>query len=72
MNQILGADASDSLEPWVQWVRPMQRLPVGCGPRLCFTLAGDSGDRLHEGPVHGGRDEVGECEGRFEGPPQPQ
>lgn len=38
---------------------------------LALPFEGDQDDWLHEGPLHGCRDEVRQCEGRLRGVPPP-
>ena len=46
------------------WLSPRLSWGADCG--LAFSFEGDQDDGLHEGPLHGHRDEVRQRQGRWE------
>ena len=47
------------------WARLSPGLSWGANRGLDFSFEGDQDDWLHEGPLHGCRDEVRQCQGRW-------
>ena len=50
------------------WTRLSPGLSWGADRGLAFSFEGDQDDWLHEGPLHGRRDEVRQCQCRKECP----